>query len=54
MRLYTAQEMAQILHVHVDTVYRYGRQGILQTERVGGSVRFYNPAEIREVQKNDE
>ena len=54
MKLYTAQEMAQILHVHVDTVYRYGRQGILETERVGGSVRFYNPAETREVQKNDE
>ena len=54
MKLYTASEFAEKYHLHEDTVYRLGREGKIATEKVGRSVRFYDPAETREVQKNDE
>ena len=54
MRLYKAHELAEMLGLHEDTVYRLGREGKIVTEKVGRSVRFYDPTEVREVQKNDE
>lgn len=53
MRLYTASEFAERYHLHEDTVYRLGREGKLKTEKVGRSVRFYDPTEEREVQSEE-
>lgn len=49
MKLYKAQELAEMLGLHEDTIYRLGREQKLETVKVGRSVRFINPAEIREV-----
>lgn len=43
MKLYTATEIAEILKLHVKTVYRYGREGKLKCIKVGKSVRFFLP-----------
>lgn len=43
MRLYTAQEMSELLKLHPRTIYRLGRSGELKTVRVGRSVRFIQP-----------
>ncbi len=45
MKLYTAEEMAEMLKVHIKTVYRLGREGKLKVVRGGRSVRFYLPRE---------
>ena len=43
MKLYKANEIAEILKLHVKTVYRYGREGKLKCIKVGKSVRFFLP-----------
>lgn len=43
MKLYTAEELADILQIHPKTVYRLGREGKLKLVRVGRSVRFAEP-----------
>ena len=40
MRLYTAQEAAEILRVSKRTVWRYGREGKLKAIRFGRTVRY--------------
>ena len=40
MKLYKANELAEILQINVQTVYRCGRDGRIKTVRVGKSVRF--------------
>ena len=46
-RLYTAQELADLLKVHPKTIYRLGREGKLKLVRVGRSVRFTEPTAER-------
>ena len=43
MKLYTANELAEMLQIHPKTVYRLGREGKLELVRVGRSVRFTEP-----------
>lgn len=43
MKLYTANELAEMLQIHPKTVYRLGREGQLNLVRVGRSVRFAEP-----------
>ena len=43
MKLYTANELAEVLQIHPKTVYRLGREGKLKLVRVGRSVRFAEP-----------
>lgn len=43
MKLYTAEEIAKILKLHIKTVYRMGREGKLKRVKVGRSVRFALP-----------
>ena len=50
--LYTAGEMAAILKVSRNTVWRYGRDGRLPTVRIGRTVRFGLPSDERE--RNDD
>jgi excisionase family DNA binding protein len=39
-RLLTAEDVADLLRVSVDTVYDYARDGLLPSVRFGRSVRF--------------
>lgn len=43
MKLYTAEQMANILQVSKQTIWKYGRTGELETLRVGTRVRFIMP-----------
>lgn len=43
MKLYTAKEMAKLLKVHINTVYKWGADGKLVRVKVGKSVRFALP-----------
>ena len=45
MKLYKAKELAKILDVHTQTIYRLGNQGKIRSVKVGRLVRFYMPAE---------
>lgn len=50
-RLLKAKQMADILQVDVQTVYRYGREGKLSTVQIGRTVRF-EPISER-IKQND-
>lgn len=52
MRLYTAQEVADILRVTKKTVWIWGRQNKLETVRFGRTVRYKlnEKEELNEVQ----
>lgn len=43
--LYTAKELANILKVNPQTIYRAGKQGDIPSYKVGKSVRFEMPDE---------
>jgi excisionase family DNA binding protein len=43
MKLYTAQEIARILRVHIKTVYKWGCEGKLERVKVGATVRYALP-----------
>ena len=43
MKLYKVEEIAEILNVSKQTVWRYGRQGKLAKVKVGRTVRFALP-----------
>ena len=45
MKLYKAKELAKILDVNPQTVYRLGSRGKIRSVKVGRLVRFYMPAE---------
>ena len=40
MRLYTAEEAAEVLRLSKWTVWKYGREGKLKTVRFGRTVRY--------------
>lgn len=46
-KLYTAKELARILQVSADTIWRWGRNGLIRSVRIGKVVRFYMPEEGR-------
>ena len=52
MKLYTAQEAADILKVSKQTVWKYGREGKLKVVRFGRTVRFILEGGTNEVQGN--
>lgn len=43
MKLYKAEEIAEILKLPIRTIYRYGREGKLKRVKVGRHVRFVLP-----------
>lgn len=49
MKLYKANEIAELLRISIGTVYRLGREGKLKRIKVGRSVRFALP-EMEETQ----
>ena len=48
MKLYKATELARILQVSPQTIYRLGSRGEIRSVKVGRLVRFYMPTERRE------
>ena len=44
-KLYKASELAEILGVHPQTIYRAGERGDINSYKVGRSVRFEMPTE---------
>lgn len=52
MRLYTAEEAAEVLRVSKWTVWKYGREGKLKTVRFGRTVRYVIQEETHEVQNH--
>ena len=52
MRLYTAQEAAEILSLSKWTVWKYGREGKLKAVRFGRTVRYDLEGGSNEVQSN--
>lgn len=42
-QLYTAQELAELMKVSPDTIWRWGRQGKLRKVKIGRLVRFEMP-----------
>lgn len=42
-KLYKASELASILGLHVQTIYRMGEKGIIPTYKIGRTVRFEMP-----------
>ena len=44
-KLYKAAELAEILGVHPQTIYRAGERGDINSYKVGRSVRFEMPTE---------
>lgn len=42
-KLYTAKELAEILSVPIDTIWRWGREGKLRRIKIGRLVRFEMP-----------
>lgn len=53
-KLYTAEQLADLLQVHKETIYRLGREGKIGRKIVGRSVRFYLSEGVSDVgRKND-
>lgn len=53
-KLYTAKELAAILGLNPQTVYRVGQNGDIPSYKVGKSVRFEMPSErTRQCLKKD-
>ena len=54
MRLYTAEEAADILRVSKQTVWKYGREGKIEAVRFGRTVRYNLEGGTNEVQGKSE
>ena len=52
MRLYTAEEAAEVLRLSKWTVWKYGREGKIKTVRFGRTVRYDLEGGRNEVQGN--
>lgn len=48
MRLYKAEEAAEILRVSKQTIWKYGREGKLETVHYGRTVRYILPKEEKQ------
>lgn len=53
MRLYTAEEAAEVLRVSKWTVWKYGREGKLRTVKFGRTVRYDLEGGRNEVQTDN-
>ena len=52
MRLYTAEEAAEVLRLSKWTVWKYGREGKLKTVRFGRTVRYVLEVEHESSENN--
>lgn len=51
--LYTARELADILHCNVQTIYRYANKGVIKSVKCGSLRRFEMPEQIAEKLQED-
>lgn len=54
MRLYTAEEAAEVLRLSKQTIWKYGREGKLKAVRFGRTVRYDLEGGKNEVQNRDQ
>ena len=52
MRLYTAEEAAEVLRVSKWTVWKYGREGKIRTKHYGRTVRYDLEGDNNEHEEN--
>ena len=52
-KLYKATELAEILGIAKETVYRLGREGKIDRIQVGRSVRFFMPESDAEKRRSE-
>ncbi len=48
-KLYTARELAEMLNVNPQTIYRAGERGEIPSYKIGRSVRFEMPKEREKI-----
>lgn len=53
MKLYKAEELAELLQVHIKTIYKLGREGKIKRVKVGRAVRFVMPEEVQQCLVTD-
>lgn len=53
MRLYTAEEAAEVLRLTKQTIWKYGREGKLRTVRFGRTVRYDLERSNYDIQNQD-
>lgn len=51
MKLYKARELAEILKVNPQTIYRLAKRGEIETYRIGRAVRFLMPTKYESEDK---
>ena len=52
-RLYTARELAEILQVHPQTIYRLAERGEIESYKIGKSIRFVMPERMNKTNVED-
>ena len=52
-KLYRAQELADILQVNVQTIYRLAKDGKIESYRIGKSVRFPMPERTKHCLRSE-
>lgn len=52
-KLYKAQELADILQINVQTIYRLAKDGKIESYRIGRSMRFPMPERNRQCLQQD-
>ena len=53
-KLYTAKQLAEVLQVHPQTVYRMAERGEIESYKIGKSVRFVMPGKERQNNGTEE
>lgn len=54
MKLYTAEEAAEVLSLSKWTIWKYGREGKIKAVRFGRTVRYDLEGGRNEIQSNDQ
>ena len=52
-KMLTASEVAELLQVHLKTVYRLARNGLIPGKKLGGGWRFSRDEIVKMVSKED-
>jgi len=53
-RLYSQQEVADIFGVHVSTIWRWRKAGVIGAKKIGGKVLFTTEEINRTIKENQE
>lgn len=53
-QLYTARQLAEILHCNPQTIYRWGYKGLIKTKKINGLRRFAMPERTEQCKRETE